>query len=195
MASFTRKAIMRSCVRLLEERPVNKITVKDIVEDCGINRNTFYYHFADLPSLINAIMQEEVERIIQEKYDGNSLWECLESAIHVALTHRRAVLHIYQSANRAELERHLFQICHSAVTRYMDRVCRDMPETSVSPEDRRIIIQAYTCESVGQLMHWMNGSMKEDFARDMIRLCRLREGVTRTMLLRSAEQSPHADGT
>ena len=41
----------------------------------------------------------------------------------------------------------------------------------------------------------MNGSMKEDFARDMIRLCRLREGVTRTMLLRSAEQSPHADGT
>ena len=188
MASFTRKAIMRSCVRLLEERPVDKITVKDIVEDCGINRNTFYYHFADLPSLINAIMQEEVERIIQEKYDGNSVWECLESAIHVALIHRRAVLHIYQSANRAELERHLFQICHSAVTRYVDRVCRDMPETSVSPEDRRIIIQAYTCESVGQLMHWMNGSMKEDFARDMIRLCRLREGVTRTMLLRSAEQ-------
>ena len=46
MASFTRKAIMDSCLRLLEERPVDKITVKDIVEDCGINRNTFYYHFS-----------------------------------------------------------------------------------------------------------------------------------------------------
>ena len=44
MASFTRKAIMDSCLRLLEERPVDKITVKDIVEDCGINRNTFYDH-------------------------------------------------------------------------------------------------------------------------------------------------------
>ena len=195
MASFTRQAIMRSCVRLLEERPVDKITVKDIVEDCGINRNTFYYHFADLPSLINAIMQEEVERIIQEKYDGNSLWECLESAIHVALIHRRAVLHIYQSSNRTELERHLFQLCQSAVTRYVDRVCRDMPGVSVSLEDRRIIIQAYTCESAGQIIHWLSGSMKDDFAGDMIRLCRLREGVTRTMLLRSAEQSPHADGT
>lgn len=70
-----------------------------------------------------------------------------------------------------------------------------MPGVSVSPEDRRIIIQAYTCERVGRLMHWMNGSMREDFAGAMIRLCRSREGVTRTMLLRSAEQSLHADGT
>ena len=186
VAPFTRQAIMRSCVRLLEERPVDKITVKDIVEDCGINRNTFYYHFADLPTLISAIMQEAVERVIREKYDGNSLWECLEHAIRLALDHRRAVLHIYQSANRAELERHLFQLCGSAVTRYVDRVCRDLPGP-VRPEDRRIIIQAYTCESVGQIMHWMNGNMKEDFAGDMIRLCSLREGVTRTMLLRGAE--------
>ena len=172
---------MRSCVRLLE--------------DCGINCNTFCCHSADLPALINAIMQEEDERIIWEKYDGNSLWECLERAVHVALIHRRTVQHICQSANRAELERHLFRIGRSAVTRYVDRVCRDMPGVSVSPEDRRIIIQAYTCERVGRLMHWMSGSMREDFAGAMIRLCRSREGVTRTILLRSAEQSLHADGT
>ena len=66
MASFTRKAIMDSCLRLLEDRPVDKITVKDIVEDCGINRNTFYYHFEDLPSLIYAIFMEDANRIIQE---------------------------------------------------------------------------------------------------------------------------------
>ena len=59
MASFTRKAIMASFVKLLEERPLSKVTVKDIVEDCGINRNTFYYHFEDIPSLIEAIVREE----------------------------------------------------------------------------------------------------------------------------------------
>ncbi|MGN0747173.1 MAG: TetR/AcrR family transcriptional regulator [Aristaeellaceae bacterium] len=187
MSTLTRKAIMHACVRLLEERPVDKITVKDIVEACGINRNTFYYHFADLPTLISAIMQEAVERVIQEKYDGNSLWDCLEHAIHLALTHRRAVLHIYQSSNRAELERHLFQLCQSAVTRYVDKVCRDMPEVIVHADDRRIVIQAYACESAGQIIHWLSGSMKDDFAGDMIRLCRLREGMTRTMLERSAQ--------
>ena len=49
MASLTRKAIMDSLMKLLDQCPLNRITVKDIVEDCGINRNTFYYHFQGLP--------------------------------------------------------------------------------------------------------------------------------------------------
>ena len=52
MPSFTRKAIMQSFLKLVDQRPINKVTIKDIVEDCGINRNTFYYHFSDIPALI-----------------------------------------------------------------------------------------------------------------------------------------------
>ena len=44
MPNFTKKAIRESFIKLLNERPLNKITVKDIVEDCGVNRNSFYYH-------------------------------------------------------------------------------------------------------------------------------------------------------
>ena len=52
MANFTRKAIKETFLALLEERPLNDITIKDIVEKCGINRNSFYYHYQDLPALI-----------------------------------------------------------------------------------------------------------------------------------------------
>ena len=45
LAGFTRKAIKETFITLLEERPISEITVKDIVETCGINRNSFYYHF------------------------------------------------------------------------------------------------------------------------------------------------------
>ena len=41
MADFTKKAISMSIMRLLDEKPLKQITVKDIVDDCGINRNTF----------------------------------------------------------------------------------------------------------------------------------------------------------
>ena len=57
MPSFTRNAIIASFLKLLNERPLHKITVKDIVEDCGINRNSFYYHFEDLPALVEAIVE------------------------------------------------------------------------------------------------------------------------------------------
>ena len=52
MANFTEKAIRSAFLELLDQRPLNKITVKDITERCGINRNSFYYHYQDVPTLI-----------------------------------------------------------------------------------------------------------------------------------------------
>lgn len=61
--------------------PLSQIKVKDIVEDCGINRNTFYYYFHDIPSLIEDMVMEEAERIIREYpspetiEDLKSMWD------------------------------------------------------------------------------------------------------------------------
>ena len=77
LPNFTRDAIIRSFLGLLNEKPVNHITVKDIVEDCGINRNSFYYHFQDLPVLIEALLQAEADRIISENASLDSFEDCL----------------------------------------------------------------------------------------------------------------------
>ena len=50
--SSTREALKSALLRLLEERPLREITVKDLVQSCGVNRNTFYYHFKDIPALL-----------------------------------------------------------------------------------------------------------------------------------------------
>ena len=57
---------MAAFAQLLEERPMNKITVKDIVDRCDVNRNTFYYHFQDIPSLLREMMETQVDGIIRE---------------------------------------------------------------------------------------------------------------------------------
>ena len=49
MPTFTKAAIKATFISLLNKKPLNKITVKEIVEECGINRNSFYYHFDDIP--------------------------------------------------------------------------------------------------------------------------------------------------
>ena len=66
MADFTKKAIRDSFLKLLAERPLKQISVRDIVEGCGINRNTFYYHYQDIPQLLEAIASEEAELLITE---------------------------------------------------------------------------------------------------------------------------------
>ena len=48
MAKQTQKFIMSTFMQLLERESLDKITVRDIVEECEINRNTFYYHYSDI---------------------------------------------------------------------------------------------------------------------------------------------------
>lgn len=50
---YTRRVIKESLLRLLEDRPVNRITVKEVCEAAQINRATFYAHFTDCFDVLN----------------------------------------------------------------------------------------------------------------------------------------------
>ena len=60
MSGFTKEIIARTFTELLEEKSMAKITVKDIVERCGVNRNTFYYHFRDKYDIMHWIFEQQV---------------------------------------------------------------------------------------------------------------------------------------
>ena len=182
MISRKRSAIMESLLKLLDERPLNKITVRDIVEDCGINRNTFYYHFEDIPALVDAVVLEEVDRIMRQYASVSSMEECFDAAMQLCVEHRKAVYHIYNSANREMLERSLMKICEHVVTQFVDHAAQGM---DIRPGDREIIIHSYKCECFGRVIDWLNSGMKDDAEAEFLRLCELRRGATATMLERS----------
>ena len=183
MASLTRKAIMESFIRLLDERPLNKISVKDIVEDCGINRNTFYYYFTDIPTLVEEIVRDEADRIVLTAEGISSLEECVDAAMRLSREHRRAIWHIYNSANRSIYERYLLAICGHVVKAFIDNVAGDR---AISDEDRSIIIQGYKCELFGLITDWLSHGMPEDMEARVLRLCELRRGMTEELIERAA---------
>ena len=185
MASFTRKAIMASFVKLLEERPLSKVTVKDIVEDCGINRNTFYYHFEDIPSLIEAIVREETETVLHNHEAIESFEECLEIASRFILQHRKAALHIYNSSGRDIYQRYLMQMCRYVVESYINTKFTDFHP---SEEDRDIILQLYSCQCFGLFIDWLDSGLKEDIQPKLHRLCELRHGMIEEMIDRCEEK-------
>ena len=184
MPNFTRKAIKESFMKLLNERPLSQITIKDIVEDCGINRNSFYYHFEDLPALIEEIVTEEADRIIQEYPSIDSVETCLDVAIQFAQDNKRAVLHIYNSVNRDIYEGHLLKVCQYVISTYINTIFADQP---IRESDKNIIIRFYKCECFGQIVDWMNDGMKDDIREQFHRLCELRKGMAEEFLRRSME--------
>lgn len=75
MAQFTKKAIAETFVALLNEKPFDKITVTDIVNECDINRNTFYYHYQDLFALVDEMFRMEAEQLVDMHTEWHDLKE------------------------------------------------------------------------------------------------------------------------
>ena len=106
MPSFTKKAIESSFLKLLNETPLSNITVKMIVDDCQINRNSFYYHFQDIPSLLEEITVQMLDSIIRLISDDLNISECLLEISEELNRNKRALLHIWNSGNREIFEKH-----------------------------------------------------------------------------------------
>lgn len=73
----TKKVIIDVFWQLLEEKPYSKITVQNIVERCQISRNSFYYHFQDIPALVEYSIQEWTEQVIKNNFDFESPSKCI----------------------------------------------------------------------------------------------------------------------
>ena len=174
MPSSTRKIIMDSLIKLLDERPLDRISVKDIVEDCGINRNTFYYHFADIPDLVEAIVKDEADLIMRDYHGISTLQDCIDTAMRVGVDHKRALLHIYKSAHRDIYERYLLEICEYVASAFIDNAAAGRP---LSDEDRQILIMGYKCECFGCVINWLSHDMSEELRRRVLRFCELRQGT------------------
>ena len=78
MSGFTKDIIARTLIELLDEKPMSKVTVKDIVERCGVNRNTFYYHFHDIPEVVEYVLKRKWDEILNSPRESNSILECMD---------------------------------------------------------------------------------------------------------------------
>lgn len=165
MSNFTQRAIKETFLSLLEERPLSEITVKDIVEKCGINRNSFYYHFQDLPALLEEIIKEEADAVIEKYSSANSIVDCFDALVEFSSRHKRAIMHIYRSVSRDIFERYLMQISEYFINSYISTV---LTEEKINDNNKKAIVSYYKCVCFGLVIDWLNNGMKEEYTQ-MIR--------------------------
>lgn len=173
MPNFTRKAIQETFITLLDERPLNKITVKDIVETCGINRNSFYYHFEDLPALLEEIISERVQLLMSDHPTIDSMEDSFDAALDFVLDHKRAVFHIYNSLSRDVFERYLMEVCHYVVATYIEAAFAGREDED---KNKEMLIRYHKCACFGHIIDWLNSGMKDDISAYFHRIYQLKRG-------------------
>ena len=171
--------IKQTFTKLLDEMPLSEISVKLIVENCGINRKSFYNHYQDIPSLLEEVVTEDTERAIRSCKNLSSLEECLRSITAHILENRRAILHIYRSMSRDSYEKGLLRLCDTVARLYIGA---QVGAREIAPQDRAILIGIYRSELFGLLLHWLMEGLKTDIDPLICRACYLCEKSAEEML-------------
>lgn len=159
MPKFTKTAIMQSFVKLLDSTPFDRITVKDIVDDCGVNRNTFYYNFEDIYALVDELFSEEVARVLEKQRTCNSWQGGLYYGAEFVLKNKRAVYHLYHSTKKDQLERYFKRVVYDAAAEVVKHEAEGLNCTDADVE---FVAGFYGEAVIGMIRRWLDSDMKGD---------------------------------
>ena len=154
MSNTTENLIIDTFIALLEKKPLSQITVKDICQASNINRNSFYYHFADLPTLVEYMVLQEADQLIAKYPTMDSLQECLNVTVEFALANRTVAMHLYNSNNTDIFEQY------------------------------SILINYYKGLIYGLISEWMINGMDTDIKDDFRRLIEIYSGIPEEIIRR-----------
>lgn len=158
MSLNTKKALAKSLLTLLEKKTLDKITVKDIVDLCEVNRQTFYYHFQDVYSLLDWIFISEAENVISD-YKSLETWQQAFFAVLEYLQQNRSfIINTYRSIGRELLEQYLYKAVFVFI---YDVIKKEAEKMSISQEDIKFFADFYKFAFVGLVLEWVKTGMKE----------------------------------
>jgi AcrR family transcriptional regulator len=180
---YTKKNIREEFIKILNERPLNKITVKDIASACEINRNTFYYYYTDVYALLSELFQTELQTVTDEYNDTFSWEESFIVATKFALENKIAINHVYNSIQREELEDYIYNVSGHVMNRYVEKLSDGI---SASSGDKKLISSFYQCALTEMVLRWIASGMKEDPDTIVRRIGQLFDGHIALSLKRSA---------
>lgn len=173
MSQTTKRALAASLKTLLLQKPLNKITINDIAEDCGISRMTFYYHFKDIYDLVEWVCVEDAARALAGKKTYDTWQEGFLNIFQVVLDNKPFIMNVYRAVGRERVEQYLNPLVHSLVLGVVEEKSAGM---AVSQEDKNFIAYFYEYAFIGIVLNWINDNMREDPAVIVERTSRLIHG-------------------
>ena len=186
MALSTKRALAESLRNLLTKRTIDKITVKDVVEDCGVNRQTFYYHFHDIYELLEWIFEDMIETLLKDQ-NGSSTWtQGMDALVSKILEERRLVLNAYHSVSHEEVSGFIHQWLKPLIA---DVVEQEAEGLDVSAEDREFVSELFTLGTAGFLTDWIESRLSEEKLKDLEKLKLALDGSARLLLMRFDKSS------
>lgn len=159
MSEVTKRAIEQSLKNLLLKKPLTKITISDIAEDCGINRMTFYYHFKDIYDLVEWSCIEDAKKALDEKMSYDTWQAGLLQIFKAVHENKPFIMNVYHCVDREQVEKYLEPLTYNLLVDIVEEQSKDL---NVDKADKDFIARVYSYTFVGLMLDWIKDDMKGD---------------------------------
>lgn len=146
----TKRMLADSMKRFMEQKPLSKITISEIIADCGVNRKTFYYHFIDIYDLVKWMFEQEAVQVLAQL----DLPTDTETAIRFILDYvdknRHIVSCAYDALGRNEMRQFfytdIFQIIGFAISKV------EAEEQKILPSEQKSYVIKFYAEGLANML-------------------------------------------
>lgn len=173
MPNITKYALEASLKKLLLKKPVDKITITDLTNDCGISRMAFYYHFKDIYDLVEWACLEDASRALQGKKTCDTWQEGLLQVFEAVLENKVFIINVYHALSREQIENFLFRLTHDLIMGVVEEKSQGI---EISEEEKNFIADFYKYSFVGTMLDWISHGMKEEYQEIADRICTTMNG-------------------
>lgn len=181
MSQVTKRALEQSLKNLLLKKPLTKITISDITEDCGINRMTFYYHFKDIYDLVEWACLEDAKRALDEKKTYDTWQQWLLQIFEAVQENKPFILNVYRCVHREQVEKYLQPLVDQLM---LDVIQEESASMVIREEDKQFIAKIYAYIFIGVMLDWIKDDMREAPQEIVARLVKLLRGSVTAALRR-----------
>lgn len=162
---YTRMVLQDSLLELMEQKPISKITIKELCEKADINRTTFYAHYTDQYDLLRKIgdetlsWAEEMITTLLDQTDKNETINILEGILQYFSDNRKHIKVLMSEQGDIDFQKKLLTLIYSQ--------CDITPSTAKNADlvTKELYFIFVVNGSVGLIQHWLknglNKSVKE----------------------------------
>lgn len=174
MANGTKDALASALRQMMTVKPIDKVTVKDIVEICGVNRQTFYYHFDDVDDLLEWVFEQDSDRVFPHEVVRERWLDDMMTYFDYLVSNSAFTLNVYNSNSRLYMLRYLKNRMEICIRRFAEIVSEGM---NIDRQDFEFVVEFYANCAIGLISQWLDLGMQWP------------KEITRERILRVMDQS------
>ena len=179
-----RQIFANTVIDMMNTKSLNAITVTDIVNQCGVSRQSFYYYFKDIYDLLEWIFTQELESALNEYSDIDSWQTGYIRIMRWAQKNKPLVMNTYRSIQREYIEVFMYRVLYQYIIKVVETEAQDL---HVTEEQCASVAQFYTLAINAISLEWIRTGMVDSPEVVAERVNFMIEGDFRKALLKFQE--------